>query len=444
MEKTLLKDNILLKNGRIIDPASQTNEAGDILIRDGILHSIGGSFSKPSPGVETIDLDGQWVMPGFIDSYASVGEPGREDIETLQEGAWRAVSGGFTALFILPCSDPPLDNQALVKFVLSEGKISPIHIYPIGAATKNCSGDELSEMNELKKAGCVAFSEGRKPIENSLIMRRALEYSSMVGSSILAFPDDADLSNAGFANEGFTATTLGFRPTPAASEEIAVTRDLILTQLTNGQIQIGPISSRGSIKKIQNAKQEIKQTQSDAKVYAFTAPHYLFLNEEIMNTILAEGKVFPPFRTEQDRLDMIQACVQEDIDFLVSDHTPHLPYEVNQELLYAPFGISSLEIAVALAVESLHFQAKADPMLIARLFSFNVAQAYNLPLGKLTEGMEANITIIDPNHKKTINRETFLSRAYNSPFMDYELRGFPSYTIARGVLRMKNGTVLAS
>lgn len=425
--------SFLLKGGRIIDPASAHDARGDILVRDGKIQQIGESLSFKGDSLPIIDVTDQWVMPGFVDSQASFGEPGHEDIETIQVGSRRALKGGFVVAFLLPETSPPIDNQSMVKFILSEGEKSPLTIFPLAALTKDTAGSQMAEMNELRRAGAIAFSDGRKNISNSLLMRRILEYASMVKIPVISFPDDAELSNEGFANEGPTAIEMGFKATPVESEEIAIARDILLARLTKGNIHIGPISSKGSLDLLERSREQ------KLLVSSFTAPHYLFLTDKVLDHYLAEGKVYPPFRQEEDRQALIRACREGLIDYLVSDHSPHLPYEINQELLYAPYGNSTLEIAVAVAVESLIHEGGAEPDVLARLFSYNVSQKFNIPYGRLNEGDEANITVIDPWRSREVTRKTFVGRAYNSPFLGYKLRGFPSTMVSRGYLVMEGG-----
>lgn len=426
---------ILLKKCLILDPGSNTNEVGDILVSNGTIDKISANIPDRS-NYKILDLEGQWAMPGLIDTQVTFGEPGREDVETIQEGALRAVKGGFVAVCTLPNTDLPINNQALVKFILSEGKVSPIYIYPTGVISQNENSGNLSEMYELKKVGCIGFSNGREAIIDSLTMRRALEYARMVGSIIYSFPDDPYLSNNGFASEGFVATELGFRATPVESEQIAISRDVLLAQLTMGDIHIGPITTRGSCELIQQAKKK------KLNITAFTASHYLYLTDSILFEVLAKGKIFPPFRSNIDRKYLIKSCQNGTIDILVSDHNPHPPFEVEREIENAPFGISNLETALAAAVESLIFEGKLEPMIIPRLFSYNPAKRFGLPLGTLKEGVEANITCLDPNKATTVNEETFISRCINNPFLEKDLRGFPTTLISKGRIVLEKGRLI--
>jgi dihydroorotase len=253
---------------------------------------------------------------------------------------------------------------------------------------------------------------------------------------LYAFPDDPNLSNNGFANEGYVATELGFRAAPNESEEIAISRDILLTRLTQGSIHIGPITTKGSSDLIKRAKKE------KLNLTAFTASHYLKLTDGIFYDLLGSAKVFPPFRSEEDRQAIIQACQNGTIDILVSDHSPHPPFEVEQEIDRAPFGISTLETAVAVAVEVLIHEAGLSPMIIPQLFSWNPCKRFNLPLGYLQEGTEANITCMDPNKKMEITEKIFSGRSKNNPFIGQMLRGFPSTLIAKGKLVLKDGSLV--
>lgn len=430
------QEKILLKNGRILDPATGFDEIGDIFIENGTIREIGGNTADDKT-MKVLDMEGQWIMPGLIDAFMSTGEPGREDVETLQEVSLRAARSGFTAILLLPDSMPPIDNQALVKFIISEGKVSPIQILPMGCLTQHADGLHLAEMNELKNAGCVAFSDGRRAITNTRIMRRALEYGKMIKSQIFAYPDDPQLTYGGFAHEGFVATELGFQATPAESEQIAISRDLLLTGLCESSINIGPLSSKGSCEQIKNAKQE------KINVNAFTAAHYLMFNDGIFYKFLAEAKVFPPFREESDRQALIKACIDGTIDFVVSDHNPHLPYEVDQELENAPFGISSLNTTVPTVVEELHHKAGMQPLAIAALLSYNIARRFNLPYGRLKIGEKANISCIDPMLKKKLCEESSSDRCHNTPYQNVELQGFPTTLLSKGRIILENNELVS-
>jgi dihydroorotase len=342
---------IVIKNGRLIDPASGTDDLFDILIDNDLIAKIDKNIPVPDDA-GTINAEGFLVLPGLIDMHVHFREPGREDVETIIGGSKVAAKGGYTSVCPMPNTDPVIDNQALVSFIKFKAEQGPINVFPIGTVSKGSKGEEISEMGELISAGAVAFSDDGLPVSNSLVMRRILEYSRMYNIPILTHSEDLSLTDNGIMNEGETSTILGMKAIPAAAEEVMIARDIILTELAKGKLHVCHLSSDGAVKLIRRGKKD------NIEVTCETAPHYFALTDEAIGTHQAMAKMKPPLRTEKDRLSIIEGLRDGTIDVIATDHAPHSRNEKMQELEYAPFGIVGLETAV--------------PLIIARKITFPI------------------------------------------------------------------------
>lgn len=416
---------ICIKNGRVIDPASGFDDAADVLIEDGIIKEISAAIAVPRE-TEIIDAAGCIVLPGLVDMHVHFREPGREDQETILGGSRVAAKSGYTSVCPMPNTTPPIDNQALVRFIKLEAEKGPINVFPIANTTKGCKGEEISEMGELVKHGAVAFSDDGKPVMSSILMRRALEYARMFDVPIIAHEEDPVLVDGGVMNEGQTSIFLGFKGIPSESEEVMIARDVILARLTKGRLHIAHISARESVKIIEIAKHE------NINVTCETAPHYFALTDIAVKEHLAMAKMNPPLRTEQDRLAIIEGLRQGIIDVIATDHAPHLPNEKLQETEYAPFGIIGLETAVPLIITILVKQNGFSYIDAFSKVTCNPCRILKLNRGTLKAGAAADVTIINPEKKVTIDEKFLLSRCKNTPFLGAELFGAVEYTICNG------------
>lgn len=417
--------NIIIKNGRVIDPGSNTDEMLDILISGDKIQDIGKDII-PSQDERIIDAKGCLVLPGLIDMHVHFREPGREDVETIIGGSKVAAKGGYTSVCTMPNTQPVIDSQALVRFTKMEAEKGPINVFPVATITKGGKGEDMSEMGELIKGGAVAFSDDGRPVMSSLVMRRALEYSRMFNVPILAHSEDLDLADDGIMNEGLNSLKLGLKGIPKEAEEVMIARDILLTRLTQGKLHVCHVSSAGSVSLIKRGKKD------GGRVTCETAPHYFALNDDAVEELLAMAKMNPPLRTEEDRIGIIEGLRNGTIDVIATDHAPHALYEKMQELEYAPFGIVGLETAVPLIITELVKKNNFSYIDAFSKVTCNPAAILNLDRGSLKKGGWADVTIIDPDKKVIIDKEFFISRCKNTPFIGAELYGSVEYTICSG------------
>lgn len=416
---------IIIKNGRVVDPASGLDEVADVHITGEIVSKIGQGIPV-EPGCELIDASGCVVLPGLVDMHVHFREPGSEDKETIIGGSIVAAKGGFTSVCTMPNTTPVIDNQALVRFIKLEAEKGPINVFPIANITKGARGEEITEMGELVKGGAVGFSDDGRPVLSSILMRRALEYARMFDVPIISHAEDTLLSDEGIINEGFTSTLLGLKGIPREAEEVMIARDLLLARLTRGRLHIAHISSAGSIEIIRWAKSR------GVRVTCETAPHYFSLTDAAVEEHLSMAKMNPPLRTEEDRVAMIEGLRSGVIDVIATDHAPHLMNEKMQELEYAPFGIIGLETAVPLVVTVLVRQNGFSLVDAFRPLTINPSRILGISRGELRAGAAADITIVDPERRIVVDESFIISRCKNTPFMGAELYGSVEYTICSG------------
>ena len=419
---------LCIKNGRVLDPASGLDKTACVNIEDGIIKSIGEAETAD----ETIDAAGKLVLPGLIDLHVHFREPGREDQETIAGGCRIAAKSGYTSVVTMPNTNPPIDNQALVKFIKHEAEKSGLlNIFPAAAVSKGMKGEEISEMGELHTAGAVAFTDDGKPVSSSILMRRALEYSRMCDVPIMAHEEDHLLVDSGVINEGKVSASLGLRGIPNAAEEVMIARDVIIAELSKGRLHVQHISSGGSVEIIRNAKKR------GVKVTCETAPHYFSLTDEVVRDKLALAKMNPPLRTEDDRMKIIEGLKDGTIDAIATDHAPHLMNEKRQEIEFAPNGIIGLETAVPLMITKLVKENGFSYNDVFAKVTCNPAKIINIKRGEIKPGYDADIVIIDPEKKVIINEDFIASNCKNTPFMGAELFGSVACTILSGRITYK-------
>lgn len=416
---------IIIKNGRVVDPASGLDELMDVHITGEIVSRVAPDIPV-EPGCDLIDAGGCVVLPGLIDMHVHFREPGSEDKETIIGGSIVAAKGGFTSVCTMPNTTPVIDNQALVRFIKLEAEKGPINVFPIANITKGANGEEITEMGELVKGGAVGFSDDGRPVLSSILMRRALEYARMFDVPIITHSEDTLLSDDGIINEGTTATLLGLKGIPREAEEVMIARDVLLARLTRGRLHIAHVSSGGSIEIIQWAKSRGVQVSCE------TAPHYFALTDAAVEEHLSMAKMNPPLRTEEDRIAMIEGLRSGVIDVIATDHAPHLLNEKMQELEYAPFGIIGLETAVPLVISVLVKQNGFSLGAAFRPLTINPSNILGLGRGELKAGAVADIAIVNADKKIRIDDSFIISRCKNTPFMGMELYGSVEYTICSG------------
>ena len=425
---------LLIKGGRIIDPKNQRDEQGDLLVERGKIAEVGKGVSPN--GAEVVKAEGLWVVPGLIDMHVHLRQPGREDEETILSGSRAAAKGGFTSVLPMANTNPVTDNRGAVEFILGEAKrVGFVNIFPVGAVTRGLKGEALSDIWELKEAGCVALSDDGKPIQNTKLMRHALEYAAMCGLPIIAHEEDPYLFEGGAMNEGYMSTVLGLPGIPPICESILVGRDIELLKLTGGKLHFAHVSNRYSLQLIRQAKKE------GLSISCETAPHYFSLTDQGISSFDANFKMNPPLRGDEDREAVKQALSDGTIDCIASDHAPHSENEKDAEFDAAPFGIIGLESSLGIALTHLVHAGLLSPSdLIARM-SLAPATILGLPKGSLSVGAEADITLIDPNVKWILRDDEFESKSRNSPFVGWELKGRAKMTIVGGRIVMKDGKV---
>ncbi|MDR1523037.1 MAG: dihydroorotase [Endomicrobium sp.] len=415
--------SLQIKNIRIVDPSCNKDLIGDICIENG---KIVPSLSKKADKV--IDGNGKIAVPGLIDVHAHLREPGQEDKETIYTGTSSAAKGGITTVFCMPNTKPVIDNTPTVEFILLKAqKEGLINVFPIGCATKGSLGQELSEIGVLKKAGIVAVSDDGLPVSNSQIMRRTLEYTKMFSLPVISHSEDKELSKNGVMNEGKNSTILGLRGIPKQAEEIMVSRDIMLAELTGGYLHVAHVSTAGSVELVRQAKKK------GIQVTAETCPHYFTLTDDIVKVYDANTKINPPLREQKDVEAIKQGLADGTIDCIATDHAPHTQDEKNQEFDLAPFGIIGFETLLSLVLNELVDKNILSLSEAISKMTSNPAKIFNLKnRGSLQNGSIADVTIIDPNYSYEFKKESIISKSKNSPFLGRQFKGASVMTIVDG------------
>jgi len=414
---------IKLYNAYIIDPFTGKEGIANIIIENGIISEVKFTkpkklkIQKPQHGLIEIDASGLYVFPGLIDMHTHLREPGFEYKETIKTGTLAAVRGGFTSVCCMANTNPVNDNPEVTYYILAKAKEEgSCDVYPVGAITKGLRGEELSEMALLKEAGCVAFSDDGMPVMNSLIMRRALEYSKAVEAPIISHCEDLFLSEKGAMNEGKLSFSLGLKGIPRASEEVMIARDIILCKYIRAHLHIAHVSSKGSVELIKRAKEE------GILVTAETCPHYFTLTEDAVSDYNTNAKVNPPLKTEEDKEAIKTALQEEVIDVIATDHAPHSIDDKNTPFQEAANGISGLETALALSLKFVHDGVLPLNKLIEK-FTVNPSKILKIYKAGIKEGTEADLILVDINKEWIVKKEDFVSLGKNTPFDGWKLKG---------------------
>lgn len=416
---------LLIKNGRVVDPASHTDDTLDILIEKGKIVDIKTKIDIEVP--KTIDASRLVVSPGFIDMHVHLREPGQEEKETIHTGALAAAKGGFTTVACMPNTDPVNDNQGITKYILERQKNAAVNILPIAAITRGLKGYELTDMADLKEAGAIAFSDDGHPISNSQVMRRALEYSKLLDTLIIDHCEDMHLSAGGVMHEGYYSYLFGLKGIPSSSEEIMVARDIILAKKTEAKIHIAHLSTKGAVELVRNAKKE------KVNLTAEVTPHHLFLTDSCLETFDTRLKVNPPLRSKEDVHALKEALREGIIDVFATDHAPHTQDEKMVEFDLAPFGINGLETAVPLLLDRLVAKKIITLDTFIKMISTKPAQILGLDnKGKIAIGADADLTLLNLRKEIVVDVHRFKSQSRNNPFHGWKLKGVPVMTIVGG------------
>jgi dihydroorotase len=423
---------LIIRGGRVIDPANGVDAIADVVIRDGLVAEVAKPGGKHQG--ESIDASGLVVCPGFVDIHTHLREPGFEHKETIETGSLAAVHGGFTTVCAMPNTEPPTDSAAAVEYVLRAAERSAVvRVLPIGCVTRGRAGRELADLAELAAAGCVAFSDDGAPV-GAALMRRALEYASMLGLPVIDHPEDEALAAGGVMHEGWVATRLGLRGVPAAAEEAAVARDIAIAESTRGRLHLAHVSTAASVELVRTAKAR------GIAVTAEVTPHHLALTHDAVLMGAAEGgglaydtnaKVNPPLRTLEDAAACVAGLVDGTLDCIATDHAPHAIQDKLCEFDAAAMGISGLETALALSLTVVTLETAITSLTTGPVRALGLDQ--RIPgLGTLAPGAPGDVVIIDPAAEWTVDPAEFASKGKNTPLEGRALHGRVVATVHAG------------
>ena len=416
---------LVIKNGRVIDPANGVDAENDVAIEDGRVSSVAPDIDPK--GAEVLDAKGLIVAPGFIDMHVHLREPGFEHKETIETGTAAAAAGGFTGVACMPNTNPVNDSAAVTELILRQAREKGhVNVYPIGAITKGQAGQEIAEIGDLVHAGAVAISDDGHPVSDPRLMRRALEYSTHFDIPLIEHCETPELHPGGVMHEGHWSTVLGLRGIPAASEDIAVRRNISLVEMTEGKLHIAHLSTRGSLEAVRDAKRR------NNRVTCEVTPHHLFLTDEAVKEYDTHTKMAPPLRSVEDRQALIEGLADGTIDAIATDHAPHHADEKMVEFDHAPFGIVGLETAVALCLDRLVGKKVISLARLIELLSIQPARILGLAKGTLSVGADADITVLDLEGSSIVEPEKFHSKSRNTPFKGWKLKGRAVKTIVGG------------
>jgi dihydroorotase len=416
----------LIKGGRVIDPATQTDAVMDVLIEDGRIIAIEKNIS--TAGVdEVLELTEQhWVTPGLVDIHVHFRDPGSPDKETTETGAAAAIAGGFTTVCVMPNTSPVIDSTQIVQYIFSMAKATGIQIYPVAAVTRGLEGQEMTSIGTLAQQGAVGFTDDGKPVASANMMRKALEYAKMYDVPIVCHAEDCSLCGGGVMHEGYYSTALGLPGIPSVAESVMVARDIELARFTGGRVHFAHISSKESVALIRKAKQE------GVKVTAETCPHYLALTDACCVGYDPDFKMNGPLRGEADRQALLAAIQDGTIDAIATDHAPHTPDEKSLAFDEAPNGVIGLETSLGVMLTHCVHTGLLQPLELINLMSTRPADIFKLNAGKLAVGQRADITVIDPTQEWVVDPTQFKSKSRNTPFKGQTLKGKAIVTIANG------------
>ena len=418
---------LLIRNGRVIDPASATDKPADVLIQDGVINAVGAGIR--APGAEILDATGLIVAPGFIDMHVHLREPGFEHAETIETGARAAAAGGFTSICCMPNTLPVNDSATVTSYIVERArKLAITNVFPIGAITRNSAGEELAAVGSMKAAGVVAISDDGRPVMNARVMRRAMEFARSFDLPVIDHCEDLNLSAGGDMHEGYQSVRLGLRGIPACSEDVMVARDILLAQITGARFHVAHISTRNAVAMVTYAKQQ------GLPVTCEVTPHHFALTDSQMLPYDSNFKMKPPLRTAWDAGAVLDGIVSGAIDAIATDHAPHPGSEKMQEFEKCPFGILGLETALGLALEYLVHSGKITLSRLVALFTTGPEGVLHLGRGTLKPGAPGDVTIFSSDREWTYDVNQSLSKSRNSPFDGRTFRGGPVATVVDGVV----------
>lgn len=405
--------NLLIQSVTVLHPESPFNgQTVDVLISNGKIAEIGKKIDGSNKNASIFDAKGQFLSPGFLDINANFGEPGLETKEDMETGCATAAAGGFTAVALMPNTQPPIHSKAEVSYLLNKSQNHLVDILPIGCISHHREGKELAEMFDMQKSGAIAFSDGNKPVSNAGLMSRALLYTKSFNGLIFSYAEDQDIAAKGKMNEGVMSTFLGMKGNPSLAEELMVSRDLYLAEYNEARIHFSTISSHRSVDLIRKAK------KAGVKVTCDVAAHHLVLSEDNLEGFDSQYKVKPPLRTKADQKALIAGLKDGTIDAIVSQHTPHEIEFKDVEFEIASYGIIGLQTVLPLALKA----GLSTEMIVEKL-AISPRKLLGIAIPGFDLGISANFILINPIEKWTLNEKSNKSKSYNSPFMGQELTG---------------------
>jgi len=423
---------IVIKNGRVIDPASNTDRVADVLIVEGRIAGVAPDLS--CPGAEILDASGMIVAPGFIDMHVHLREPGFEHAETIESGSRAAAAGGFTSVCCMPNTKPVNDSPMVTSYIVERGRSQAVvNVFPIGAITKGSAGEELAAIGAMKAAGAVAISDDGLPVMNARVMRRAMEFARSYDLPVIQHCEDLNLSAGGDMHEGAQSVRWGLRGIPAASEDAMVARDLLLAELTGARYHVAHISTRHAVAMVDYARRQGLAVTCEA------TPHHFALADRDMAPYDSNYKMKPPLRSAAHRAAVVEGLAAGAISAIATDHAPHPGSEKMQEFERCPFGIIGLETALALALEELVHPGKITLSRMVELFTTGPNAVLRLGRGTLAPGAPGDVTVFSTDLSWTYDVNQSFSRSRNSPFHGRTFRGGPVATVVNGQFAWKRG-----
>ena len=425
---------LIIKNGRVIDPASKRDKVSDVFIADGkFVKTLTSAQQKTA---QVIEARGLVVCPGLVDIHVHFREPGQTHKETILTGAQAAAAGGFTSVVCMPNTSPVADNTGTIQLINAAAANAPVHVYATGCITVGMKGQQLAPHGSLKKAGVVALTDDGLCIQSNELMHRAVEYAKMFDLTILDHCQDESMTDKAVMNEGVMSTRLGLKGWPHAAEDIIVARNIILSRYTGAHIHMQHISSAHSVELMRRAKQD------KVNVTAEATPHHIALTEDALGTYDTNLKMNPPLRTEADRQAIIAGLKDGTLDCIGTDHAPHAPEEKDREFDYAPNGIIGLETALPICLDVLVRKSKFKLTQVIDLMTRKAANILKLPAGTLAVGAVADVCIFNPNETWLYNTYGAFSKSINSPWNQQQLTGRVQTTIVSGKIVYANGKMV--
>ena len=426
---------LLLKGGRVIDPAAKLNQVCDVLIEDGIIQKVG--LDLRADQAEVYDASDKIVVPGLIDMHTHLREPGQEAKEDFASGSRAGAAGGYTTVATMPNTSPVVDTAALVTSLQKRAEdVAIIHIHIIGAVTKNQEGKELAELGDMVAAGAVAFSDDGHFDPSAKVLLSAYDYLVPFNKAIINHEEDTSLVEDGAMNEGHRSAMLGFKGRPIVAEDIAVARDIMLAEYAGAHVHVAHISSGRAVELVREAKKR------GVHVTAEATPHHLTMTDALVDPADSSTKVNPPLRTAKDVNAVVAGLCDSTIDMIATDHSPHAAEEKDREYIYAPSGFPGLETAIGVLMTDLVHTGKLPLETLIERMTYAPARVFQLNAGTLREGGPADVTVIDPNLVWTVDEKKFYTRGSHSPFVGRELTGKAVLTVVDGQIVMKDGVII--